>query len=99
VSAEGLRQYRLALAREARRYKQYPPLARSRGWEGTVELRVEITAGARPSVGLARSSGHEVLDAEALEMMGRAVLLAVVPVSLQGRSFSVPVPVRFALDE
>lgn len=99
LSAEGLRQYRLSLAREARRYRQYPALARARGWEGTVELKIEVAPGARPAVGVLRSSGHEVLDAQALEMMGRAVLATVLPTSLQGRSFEVPVPVRFALDD
>lgn len=99
LSAEGLRQYSISLAREARRHRQYPALARARGWEGTVELRIEISPGVRPAVELTRSSGYEVLDAQALEMMGRAVLATVLPSSLQGRRFTVPVPVRFALDD
>ncbi|HET7776889.1 MAG TPA: hypothetical protein VFK74_11010, partial [Azospira sp.] len=37
-SGDALRQYRLALALEARRFKRYPRLARERGWEGTVEV-------------------------------------------------------------
>lgn len=99
ASVDGLRQYRQALAREARRYRQYPLLARSRGWEGTVEVRVQISGGQSPVVALARSSGHRLLDERALEMMAQAILVAVLPESLRGQSFSVPVPVQFVLGE
>jgi len=99
VSADGLRQYRQALAREARRHRQYPLLARSRGWEGTVEVRVQVSDGRGPVIALARSSGYRLLDERALEMMAQAILVAVLPESLRGQSFSVPVPVQFVLGE
>lgn len=41
----------------------YPPLARRRGWEGTVLLGIDCDAdGAVQSVRVLRSSGHAVLD-------------------------------------
>ena len=99
VSAEGLRQYRFALAREARRHRQYPPLARSRGWEGVAEVRVEVNPGQHPAVALSRSSGHELLDTQALEMMRLAIVSAILPDTLRGYSFSVPVPISFSLED
>ena len=99
LSADGLRQYRVALAREARRYRRYPPLARVRGWQGVVEIQVRVRADGPPTWGLARTSGYDVLDEQALEMMGRAILAAAIPESLRRRTFSLPVPVRFSLDD
>lgn len=100
VDADGLRQYRLALAREARRYKRYPALARERSWEGVVVVTIIIPLpGALPRVALGTSSGHEILDRQALEMIGQAVLSAALPESLRGKAVSLSLPVRYALDE
>ncbi len=45
----------------------YPEIARSGGWEGTVELTLSVDARGHVSrVRLRRSSGHSVLDAAAL---------------------------------
>lgn len=45
----------------------YPRLARQRGWEGLVALRVRISAvGAVENVSVEQSSGHGVLDQAAL---------------------------------
>lgn len=100
IDADGLRAYRIGLAREARAHKRYPPLARERGWSGTAEVRVEVSPQGRPNrVGLAHSSGHDVLDREALEMMSRAAAVAELPDSLRGRAFAVSLPVIFDLKE
>jgi|CXWL01.1.fsa_nt_gi protein TonB len=46
---------------------KYPALARSRGWQGKVLLRVRVTAeGLSEAVTIHRSSGHEVLDESAV---------------------------------
>lgn len=100
IDADGLRQYRLALAKEARRYKRYPALARERNWEGVVTVTISIPLpGALPLVSLGKSSGHEILDRQALEMIGQAVLAASLPESLRGKAVSVSLPVRYSLDE
>ncbi|KXB30515.1 hypothetical protein AT959_14400 [Dechloromonas denitrificans] len=100
IDADGLRQYRLALAKEARRYKRYPALARERNWEGVVTVTISIPIpGALPLVSLGKSSGHEILDRQALEMIGQAVLAASLPESLRGKAVSVSLPVRYSLDE
>lgn len=100
LDADGLRQYRLALARESRRFKCYPPLARERGWEGVVNVLVEVSiAGGLPEVSLAHGSGYDSLDRQALEMVGQAVRAAPLPESLQGKGFRLSLPVRYSLEE
>lgn len=100
VDANGLRQYRLRLAAAARRFKLYPPQAQENGWSGTAEVRVAIAANGVPQPPqLLRSSGHQLLDAVALDMLGNAALRTAVPASLRGQSFSVPLPVVFDLND
>lgn len=100
VSADGLRQYRIELAGAARRFRHYPALARTRGWEGVAEISVSVNAGLpAPSLKLVKGSGHAVLDEQAMEMLSRAVAATPLPESLQGRNFVVPMPIRFSLEE
>lgn len=97
---DGLRQYRLAIAREARRYKRYPAVARERGWEGVVTVSLSVPpAGAVPVVSVDKSSGYELLDSQALEMIGSAARAAPLPEALRGMAFSLTLPVRYTLDD
>ena len=99
ASADDLRQYRLALAISARRFKRYPVLARERGWEGTAEVALNVNALLPvPEVVLVGSSGRGVLDEQALEMMTQAARVTSLPQSLKGRDFRVLLPVKFSLD-
>jgi protein TonB len=98
--ASGLRQFRLALAGEARRFRSYPEAARRAGLSGTAEVRVTVEAGgAARSAELSRSSGHAALDAAALEMLSKAAPRAPLPESLRGQSFAVLLPVMFEVEE
>jgi protein TonB len=100
ISQDGLREYRLNLSREARRYKRYPALARQRGLEGVVVIVVSTSAGfSVPQLSLSRSSGQEVLDQQAMEMLSLAVRAANMPDSLRGRDFAIDLPIHFSLDE
>lgn len=100
VSPDGLRQYRLNLAREARRFKHYPALARQRGWEGVVVVVVNMFPGVvTPHVSLSQSSGFDLLDQEALELVMQAVHNAVVPDHLHNRLFGLTLPIHYRLDE
>ena len=46
----------------------YPAAARQRGWEGTVKLRVRVSAGGEAEqVDIQQSSGYDLLDESALE--------------------------------
>lgn len=98
-SAEGMRQYRLALAVEARRYKRYPPRALDAGIGGTAEVRIEVADGRAAEVTLGRPSGDASLDAAALEMLRKAAPRTAVPEALQRRSFAVSLPIVFDPNE
>jgi len=96
----GLRQFRLSLAGEARRFRRYPESARQAGLAGTSEVRVAVEAGGGVRhAALSRSSGHEILDQAALDMLRQAAARAVLPDSLRGQSFAVLLPVVFEVAE
>jgi protein TonB len=98
LDADGLRQYRAALGVQAGRFKRYPPRARESGWEGRVTLRVVVAqAGAPVALSLARSSGHELLDEAALEMMRLAAARTPLPESLRGQPLDFDLPVDYKL--
>jgi protein TonB len=100
ASPDGVRQYRLNLAREARRFKHFPPLARERGWEGVAVVVVSTVAGVPlPQVSLSQSSGFELLDQEALMLVAQAVTTAVLPDSLRNRTFALTLPIHYRLDD
>lgn len=99
VSADDLRQYRVSLAIAARRFKRYPALARERGWEGTAEVALAISAHLpEPQAVLLRSSGHAVLDQQAQEMMVQAARATALPERLKGRDLRIVLPVKFSLE-
>lgn len=100
ASPDGVRQYRLNLAREARRFKHFPPLARERGWEGVAVVVVSTVAGVPlPQVSLSQSSGFDLLDQEALMLVAQAVNTAVLPDSLRNRTFALTLPIHYRLDD
>ena len=97
--AAGLRQYRLSLASEARRHRNYPDAARRDGIAGTAEVRVSVNEGALHRAELARSSGSALLDTAALDMLRAAAAHARVPDALRGQTFAVLLPVVFNVEE
>lgn len=96
---DALRAYRIELASAARRFRNYPALARSRGWEGVVEVAVVAGPIGPPAVQLVRTSGHAVLDEQAIDMLTRAAARTPLPDSLRSRGFRILLPIRFSLDE
>jgi protein TonB len=100
VNADELRQYRLELAIAARRFKRYPELARERGWEGRVEVAVSVRARLPvPQFSLVGSSGHAVLDEQALWMLEQASAATMLPGGLRSRDFRIVLPLEFTLEE
>jgi protein TonB len=92
-------QYRLALIMATRRYKRYPAVAMEKGWQGRVEVHMVIGAnGMIASASIKTSSGHEILDNQAMDMLKKGKTTVQIPASLRGREFSVDVPVIFNLD-
>ena len=90
--------YGQSISKEIKRYQKYPPIAQRRGWEGTAEVSLQISAeGKVTAITLAKSSGHTVLDQEALEMVRRASPLPQAPPDLRGHALVVAVPIVFKL--
>ena len=93
-----LAQYRLALIGAAKRHKLYPSDAIERGWQGRVDVRLVLGANGELAGALVRrSSGHDMLDRQALEMMRKAAALTPIPPALRNREFAIEVPVLFEL--
>jgi protein TonB len=92
-------QYRLQLIDEARRHKRYPPLARENNWQGDVRVGVAVGANGRPVVTLKGSSGHEVLDRQALEMFSTAARTVPIPPPLRGKEFALEVRAVYGLED
>lgn len=69
-------------------------------WEGKAEIRMVIGAnGMISSITVKTSAGHEILDAQALDMIRKAKPLTQIPAALRGKEFTVDVPVVFSLKE
>jgi protein TonB len=81
-------QYRLQILDVARGHNTYPPLARENNWEGEVLVRMEIAADGRVSLAVEKSSGHPILDRQAMEMFKRAQAQVRLPASLRGKVLS-----------
>lgn len=80
------------------RHQRYPRLAQMRQWQGTALLQLQITAeGKLADARVLSSSGHEILDRQALDMVREAVPLPPLPTALSGRALTVDVPVTFRL--
>lgn len=81
------------------KYREYPRIAQIRGWQGRVLVRIHFARkGVVTNMTVVESSGHAVLDQQALDMLKRASPFPPAPQSLEGREFSVTVPIVFRLE-
>ncbi len=102
AAADGatLAQYRLAVISLAKGFNRYPRVAIENNWQGRVEVRIRVGAdGAIASLDLHQGSGHEILDRQALDMIGRAAPQVPLPTALRGRELVVDIPVIFSLGD
>jgi protein TonB len=98
-SPELLAGYGSSISRLLARHREYPRVALMRGWEGTVTMRLRVAPGGKLiDARVEGSSGHQVLDTQALEMVKRVPDLPPPPESLRDREFAVLVPVVFRLE-
>ncbi|MGH8711312.1 MAG: energy transducer TonB family protein, partial [Burkholderiales bacterium] len=69
-------------------------------WQGTAQVQLFVSAeGRMVNTVILRSSGFEVLDDQALEMVQQAAPLPQPPEALRGREFTVMVPIVFKLND
>lgn len=98
--AGSLARYRLQLISAARKYKRYPRAAMDNNWEGDVVVRMVIGAnGMISALSVKSSSGHQVLDQQAIEMFKRAKPLVQIPPALRGREFSIELRAIYSLKD
>lgn len=91
-------QYGSALSREIAKHINYPGIAKMRGWQGIVEIDFQLDGyGKILSQKIHTSSGFEVLDKQALEMVKKSNF-PTPPEVLKGNAFNVTVPVSFRLE-
>jgi len=84
----------------AKKFKTYPRVARDNNWEGKVVIRVAVKAnGVNATYSVLESSGHEVLDKQALEMVTRGRSRAQIPPALRGKEFTFDIPVFYEMKE
>jgi protein TonB len=78
---------------------EYPRIAKSRGWQGKVLLRVDVTVeGRSAAVAVQQSSGHDLLDEAAVEAVRRWTFLPAKRGDTPVAS-TVTVPIQFKLND
>ena len=100
ADAGTIAQYRLAIISLAKGFNRYPRIAVENNWRGRVEVHLSVGAdGTIASLGLRSGSGHEILDRQALDMIGQAARQVALPAALRGREFVIDIPVIFSLTQ
>jgi protein TonB len=95
-----LDRYRLQIVTAAARFKRYPRTAIDNNWEGEVVVRMTIGADGRiAALGIKSSSGHEILDRQALEMFRVAKPFVLLPPELAGREFELELRAIYGLKD
>lgn len=90
--------YKSRLEQEIVKHKEYPRIAKMRGWQGEAVIELQIDQNGRPaSVKVQTSSGYEALDKTAIEMVRKTVAATQLPDILRGSSSTFLVPVAFRL--
>lgn len=94
-----VREYTTGVLQCIARDQRYPVQALQNAWEGTARVNMTIGSdGSVKSARLVKSSGHTVLDLEAVHKVATLTALPKPPSMLRGREFHLAVPVRFRLD-
>jgi TonB family protein len=78
----------------------YPRQARERKWEGVTQVSVEYGAGEVKRVWVAKTSGYQLLDQRAVDLVQEALPKVAPPAALRKRSqFTVTLPIVFKLQD
>jgi protein TonB len=100
LDPDSVKKYSIEVAGFAKRFKRYPRVALDNNWEGTVVVRVVVQPnGLNATYTVVKSSGHDVLDKQAVETVSRGRSRAQIPPSLRGREFVFEIPVFYELKD
>lgn len=98
IDADSLARFRMEVIEAARKVKRYPRAAQDNNWEGKASVRVSFGSdGRRTSIVIARSSGYEILDTQAIDTVTRAEVP--VPPALRGKAFAFEIQIIFDLKD
>lgn len=96
LDAQTVAQYRQGIRDAAERAKRYPRVAIDNLWGGEVVVVMAIGAhGGIASLRVKQSSGHALLDREALRLFALAKTEVAIPSALRGRDFEIEVSVFY----
>lgn len=91
--------YGNALWNAISKHKKYPKIAQMRGWQGETIVELVLDgSGKIKSKKITQSSGYEVLDKQALEMVEKAIPFPTPPEALRNSTFTIVIPVPFKLE-
>lgn len=90
--------YGKALAAMVNKLKQYPTIAIRRHLEGEVKVIASFKQGKLMSLELAQASQHQVLNEEAMRTIKKAIEQVALHANLERKTFTVTIPIGFALD-
>ena len=98
ISTETFELLRASLGKKLSEYFRYPWLARKKGWQGQVKLRLRIEdSGHLSNIRLYKSSGYSSLDNAALNSLQEIAYLPDAKDWLQGMHYDIVVPVEYHL--
>jgi protein TonB len=98
ADVDSIARFRMLIIQEALKYKRYPRAAQENNWVGRVDVRVTFGSdGRRVSIVVVRSSGHEILDQQALDTITNVSVP--VPPALRGKEFALEIPVIYNLED
>jgi protein TonB len=84
-----------SLRHDLQRYFRYPPLARRMGWQGEVWLRFDLhDDGAIAAIQVARSSGYDLLDEDAVHTLQQVAHLTTAAPGRRLQGLEIPVIYR-----
>jgi protein TonB len=92
-------EYGRSLQRMVERNKKYPAIAIRRSLQGLAKVLVRFSSEGKALIVLIeKSTGHKVLDEQALEMVRKSLNDLPVPNKFKGREFKLTIPVDFKLE-
>lgn len=98
IDVNAIKKYREAIKRKIEEEKKYPSLAEKNGYEGKVTIRFELeVSGQVDKVEVLKSSGHKMLDKEAVRAVTNAVPYPSMPKSIKRKYIIIEVPIVFRL--
>lgn len=82
------------------KFKKYPRIAQTRGWQGETVIELSLDAdGKLKSKKVVKSSGYDILDQQGLDMVEKALPFPEPPEALRSGSFTIRVPIPFKLEQ